>query len=352
MEEPAIEGHKIIELPTVHKAYLVEQTYGTHTVRCGVCARHCEIPDEHFGFCRTRLNLQGQLYTLTYGDLLSCESGPVEMLPFYHLRPGKSMTTVSTASCNLSCPWCENHLQSRAAPRPLQARSVPMSEVCDSALASGDVGVCVSFTEPLMLFEYCLGLFREAGARKLDCAFVTNGYMTSDALHMLSRAGLNAMNVDIKGSDAVYREKCGVEAGALPAWETVKNAIVSGIHVEVAHLAVTGLNDDVGAFTELVGRHLEYAGPDVPLHINAYHPAFEYDAAPTPVDFLERAHAIAKEAGVLFPYVGNVPGHELANTYCPCCGELLLKRDAGELKEDLTNDYRCPHCSYELPIIA
>jgi pyruvate formate lyase activating enzyme len=352
MEEPGIEGHKIIELPTVHKAYLVEQTYGTQTVKCGVCARRCEIPAEERGACRTRLNLQGQLYTLTYGDLLSCESRPVEMKPLYHFRPGRSMTTVSTASCNFSCPWCQNHVQSRAEPRPLQARSVPMSEVCDSALASGDVGVCVSFTEPLMLFEYCLGLFREAGARKLDCAFVTNGYMTSDALHMLSRAGLNAMNVDIKGSDAVYSTRCGVDAGALPAWETVRNAIESGIHVEVVHLVVTGLNDDEDAFRDLVARHLEYAGPGVPLHINAYQPAFEYDAPPTPVEFLERAHAIAKQAGVLFPYVGNMSGHRLANTYCPTCGELLLTRDAGELRQDLTNDYRCPSCGYELPVIA
>ncbi|MHB8894431.1 MAG: radical SAM protein [Candidatus Geothermincolia bacterium] len=351
MDEPVFEGHKIIDLPTVHKAYLVEQTYGTQTVRCGVCAQRCEIDPDARGRCETRLNLEGQLYTLTYGDLLTCESRPVEIKPFYHFRPGKSMMTVSTASCNLDCPWCQNHLHSRTAPRPLQARHVPMREVADAAVAAGDVGICVSFTEPLMLFEYCLGLFREAGARKLDCAFVSNGYMTSDALHMLSRAGLNAMNVDIKGNDAVYREHCGAEAGALPAWETVKNALASGIHVEVVHLVVTGLNDNEESFDEVLARHLEYAGPAVPLHINAYLPAFEYGAPATKVEFLEEAHAKAKEAGVLFPYVGNVPGHRLANTYCPECGELLLVRSDGTLTQDLTNDFNCPSCGYSLPVV-
>ncbi len=336
----------------MHEAYLAEQTYGTRVVRCGVCAQRCEIEPDERGLCSTRLNLDGRLYTLTYGDLLTCESRPVEIKPFYHFRPGTSMMTISSASCNLKCPWCQNHAHSRTAPRPLKARHVPMRDVVDSALASGDSGICVSFTEPLMLFEYCLGLFREAGARKLDCAFVTNGYMTSDALHMLARAGLNAMNVDIKGDDRVYRESCGALPGAGPAWETVRNALASGIHVEVVHLVVGGLNDSEEAFGEIVSRHLEYAGPEVPLHINACHPAFEHDAPPTRVEFLERAHAMAREAGILFAYVGNVPGHRLANTYCPDCGELLLERSAGSIERDLTDGFKCRSCGYPLPVVA
>lgn len=341
----------MIDLPTVHKAYLVEQTYGTQTVRCGVCAQRCEIEKDARGVCETRLNLEGQLYSLTYGDLLSCESRPVEMKPFYHFRPGKSMMTVSTASCNFDCPWCQNHLQSRTPPRPLKARHVPMREVADAAVASGDIGVCVSLTEPLMLFEYCLGLFREAGARKLDCAFVSNGYMTSDALHMLARAGLNAMNVDIKGDDSVYRDLCGAAAGASPAWETVKNALESDIHVEVVHLVVTGVNDDEASFADVVEKHLEFAGSTVPLHINAYEPACDFDAPPTSVEVLESFHAAAKGAGIDFAYVGNVPGHELANTYCPQCGNVLLVRSSGKLEEDLTDGFTCRSCGYALPLI-
>lgn len=352
MEERLVEGREIVDLPTVHKAYLVEQTYGTLTVRCGVCAQHCEIADGARGLCETRLNLGGQLYTLTYGDVLTCESRPVEMKPFYHFHPGTSMLTISTASCNLDCPWCQNHAHSRIAPRPLKARHVPMREVVDAASAAGDAGVCVSFTEPLMLFEYCLGLFREAGARKMASAFVSNGYMTSDALHMLSRAGLSAMNVDIKGSDEVYRKLCGGRMGAAPAWETIANALEMGVHVEVVHLVVTGVNDDESSFAEVIERHLESAGASVPLHINAYSPACDFDAPATSVEFLEKAHAMAKQAGVLFPYVGNVEGHELANTYCPECGKLLLERSGGRLERDLTDSFQCPSCGYPLPVIS
>jgi len=350
-EEPAIDGRKIIELPTVHKAYLVEQTYGTHTVRCGVCRRHCEIDPDQRGACKTRLNLEGQLYTLTYGDLIASESRPVEMKPFFHYHPGKTMFTISTASCNLECPWCQNHAQSSAEPRPLVASHVPMRDVVDQARANGDVGICVSITEPLMLFEYCLGLFREAVSGKISSAFVSNGYMTSDALHMLSRAGLDAINVDIKGSDRVYQDFCDVSEGALPAWETVRNAKEMGMHVEVVHLVVTGLNDNEAAFSEIIERHLEYAGADVPLHINAYFPAHRFEAPPTPVEFLERAHEMAREAGIMFPYVGNVSGHRLANTYCPQCGETMLERWEGRLERDLTDGFKCVSCGYALPVV-
>jgi len=351
MDEPEIEGHKVIELPTVHKAYLVEQTYGTHTVRCGVCRQHCEIDPDARGKCETRLNLEGQLYTLTYGDIIASESRPVEMKPFFHFHPGGSMLTIATASCNLECPWCQNAEQSRAVPRPLAARHVPMREVTDQAKAAGDIGVCVSFTEPLMLFEYCLGLFREAGSSKLASAFVTNGYMTSDALHMLVRAGLDALSVDVKGSDDVYREQCGGTEGALPAWETIANAIEMGVHVEVVHLVVTGVNDNREAFAEIVRNHLEYANENIPLHINAYNPAGGYDAPPTSVEFLEEAHAMAKEAGILFAYVGNVPGHKLANTWCPQCGALLLERSESKLAKDHTDGFKCPSCGYALPVV-
>jgi pyruvate formate lyase activating enzyme len=227
-----------------------------------------------------------------------------------------------------------------------------MRDVVDQARANGDVGVCVSITEPLMLFEYCLGLFREAGSGRMACAFVSNGYMTSDALHMLSRAGLDAINVDIKGSDRVYQDFCGAAEGAVPAWETVRNAAEMGMHVEVVHLVVTGLNDNKKSFADIISRHLEYAGADVPLHINAYFPAHRFEAPATSVEFLQEAHGMAKEAGINFPYVGNVPGHRLANTYCPQCGETMLERWEGRLERDLTDDFKCVSCGYALPVVA
>jgi pyruvate formate lyase activating enzyme len=339
----------ITGLPAVHRAYLCAGE--DDGIRCGLCSRRCLVREEERGFCEARVNVGGELYTLAYGDIIRCESRPVEIKPFYHYHPGKTLLTICGPSCNLRCPWCQNHSISRAVPRPLKARHVTMMEVVRAAEAAGDVGLCASFTEPTMIFEYLLGLFREAGARKMGCALVSNGYMTAEALHMLVRSGMDAINVDIKGSAEVYRDFCEAPQGDLPAWETVRGALEWGVHVEVTYLAVTGVNDSIDSFGEVCAKHLEYAGPGVPLHVTGYSPAFEFSAAPTPAGFLDAARRTALDAGILFPYLGNVPGHPGQNTFCPECGALLIERSGFALVLDHTESGTCPACGYRLPVV-
>ncbi len=346
------ELERLLEMPTVHRAYLTEKRYGETSVRCGVCRQGCLIPEGNRGFCGNRLNIGGKLYTLAYGDVIAAESRPVEIKPFFHFHPGATLFTICGPSCNLRCPWCQNHELSRSLPQPFDTHYAPMKEVVAEAADAGDIGICVSFTEPLMLFEYCLGLFRESKARGMVNAFVSNGYMTYDALHMLSRAGLDAINVDVKGSDAVYRERCGGRDGDAPVWETIANALELGLHVEVVYLVVTGLNDDRGAFQELCRKHLRFAGPEVPLHITAYRPAHEYREPGTRLEFLEWAYGAAGDAGIDYPYLGNVQGHPGQNTWCPDCGHLLLERDGSSLIRDLTIGWQCPSCGTRVPVVA
>ena len=281
-EGTGIEPGKMLDLPTVHKAYLVEKTYGETTVRCGVCRQACEDTGGRERLCETRLNVEGELYTLTYGDVLAAESRPVEMKPFFHYHPGKSMMTICGPSCNLRCPWCQNHELSRAVPRPLKAGMVQMREVVDAAAAAGDIGICVSFTEPLMLFEYCLGLFRESGVA---------GHGERVRLKRLHDIG-RAPHARPRGPQRDQRRYQGLgrripravrwARGRRPRLGNgAQSALEMGVHVEVVHLVVTGLNDDEEEFREVCRKHLEYGGPGVPLHITAYRPAFEYDKPAT-----------------------------------------------------------------------
>lgn len=342
----------MLKLPTVHRAYLTERRRGENTIRCGVCGQACVIAEGGRGSCGTRLNAEGELYTLAYGDLLAAESRPVEIKPFFHFHPGSTMLTICGPSCNLRCPWCRDYELSRSLPNPFEAHYAPMKEVVREAAGGGDAGICVSFTEPLTLFEYCLGLFRESKARGMSNAFVSNGYMTYEALHMLARAGLDAINVEVKGSDALYRERCGARAGDAPAWSTIANALDLGLHVEVVHLVVTGLNDDRGSFEEICVKHLRFAGPEVPIHVTACVPAHEYLEPGTDLEFLEWAYVSAGEAGIRYRYLGNVPGsHPGLNTWCPDCGRMLLERDGLALTRDLTIGWQCPDCGHRLPVI-
>jgi pyruvate formate lyase activating enzyme len=212
------------------------------------------------------------------------------------------------------------------------------------------VGTSLSFNEPTLLFEYALDLFPLAHGKGLANTFVTNGYMTLEALRMLHEAGLDAINIDVKGDAAAVRKYCGADVEVV--WRNVREAKKLGIHVEVVNLVIPGVNDREDQLRELAGRHFREAGKQTPLHFTAYYPAYKFDAPPTPVSTLERAHDIARSEGIEFIYTGNVPGHRYENTYCPGCGGLLIERCGFELAKVKLRDRKCPECGREIPIIG
>jgi pyruvate formate lyase activating enzyme len=47
-------------------------------------------------------------------------------------------------------------------------------------------------------------------------------------------------------------------------------------------------------------------------------------------------------------YIGNVPGHRYDNTYCPSCGNLLIRRIGLDVQLIALRDGYCPECSYKV----
>ncbi|HDM92124.1 MAG TPA: AmmeMemoRadiSam system radical SAM enzyme [Candidatus Korarchaeota archaeon] len=317
-------------------------------VRCLVCERKCTLSPGDFGFCRTRVNIGGRLYTTVYGVLSAIESRPIEIKPFYHFWPGSTSLTFSTWGCNFRCPWCQNWHLSQADP-PKKSGFTPPEAVVDLAVKAGDEGLCVSFNEPLMLFEYSLDAFKLAKWKGLYCTYVSNGYMTESALRSLAEAGLDGLKIDIKGGEEAYRRYAPGADWEVP-WRNASLAKSLGIHVELVYLVIPGVNDDEADLREAARRTVRLVGPDTPLHFTRYFPAYKFHAPPTPVEKLEEACKIAKDEGVLFAYVGNVPGHRLESTYCPECGALLIRRWNWIIVEVKLSEGKCPSCGYEVPI--
>lgn len=335
--------------PTVREALLWEPRAGG-AVACGLCERRCEIRPGRLGWCGARRNHEGRLFTLAYGDLAAVESRPIEIKPFFHYWPGSTALTYATWSCNLACAWCQNHALSRRRPDPQRAQCVPPAELVTLARAWGDRGLCASFTEPTLLFEHCCDTFPLARAQGLYCCFVSNGRMTAEALALLAARGLDALKVDIKGPPEVYGRFCGADDG-VAAWERVRQATQLGLHVEVVNLIVPGVNDDDASLVWLIERHLEAAGPETPLHFTRYFPAHRFTAPPTQLSVLERAYRMARDAGVDFAYLGNVPGHPWEDTRCPACGTLLLQRHGPALlRAAVTPRGTCPRCERPVPL--
>ena len=176
--------------------------------------------------------------------------------------------------------------------------------------------------------------------------FVTNGYMTEAALEHLAEAGLDGMNVDIKGDSAVVRDYC--QADVEVVWRNLRRAQELGIWVEVTTLVVPEVNDDMVILMSIAVRIARELGPYTPWHITRYHPAYRLTAPPTPVQTLEEARAIGREMGLQYVYLGNVPGHFAENTYCPSCGKMLIQRSTMEQAESLVQDGHCPFCGQEI----
>ena len=318
-------------------------------VRCGVCARGCTLREGQRGFCGAREVRGGELVARSYGRISVSEPRPMEIKPFFHYHPGEWALTVSSWGCDLACPWCQNHDLSRGRV-PEGARITDPSELVSDAVYGGLGGLCISFNEPATLFEYSLDLFREGRRAGLFGCWVTNGVITPAALKELAVAGLDGLTISIKGEAATYAGMCALPGGDEAAWATVEAALGMGLHVEVVYLLVTKANDSPAQVDELVERHLDSAGPDVPLHFTRFHPAHKYLEPATPVKTVLGARARAAGAGVRFAYVGNVPGSRWENTYCPSCGRLLMRRGMGRLLEGRLAEGDLCECGTRIPI--
>ncbi len=340
---------KFLDLP-----YVVESPFYTRLrgskVKCTLCHRECIIEDGNVGACGVRFNIDGKLYTITYGLLTAIESRPMEIKPFFHFYPGSTALTISTWGCTFPCAWCQNWYLSKYA-FPDRGEYYTTDRLLAYIDVTGDEGINVSFNEPTLLTEYCLKLFEKARRKCKHLSYNTNGYMSIEAASRLVEAGLNGANIDIKGGKNTYRKWLCADFNKY--WSTVTFLYKNNVHIELTYLVIPGVNDEDYEF--IVERILKDLGPETPLHVTRFHPNHLLTDRPaTPVSKLEEIIDYAKKQGLKYVYIGNVPGHPLEHTYCPNCGKIVIKRYGMYIvKIDLAqrdSSYICPNCGTEIPI--
>ena len=335
----------------VHSAILWDKL-DDGCVRCRVCERRCVISQGTRGFCRTRENRGGELLALTYASVSSLHVAPIEQKPLYHFYPGTTWLSVGSLGCNFRCGGCQNWEIAHADPDDAArlARTIEPPELAAMAAERGCKGLSWTYNEPTLWLEYTIDTGRFARERGLMANYVTNGYITPEALDQVAPL-LDAYRVDIKAFDAdSYKRLANIAdfGKVLAAAERAKKA--HGLHVECVTNVVPGINDgepQLGALADWIATTL---GPDTPWHVTRFVPHRDLSqVAPTPVATLERAHEIGRERGLWYVYIGNVPGHEAANTICHVCGALLIERDGGTVVTNRIWRGMCPFCSAEIP---
>ncbi len=321
-------------------------------VRCTACARYCVIPEGSHGFCFVRKNEGGSLVLLSYGRAAAVQVDPVEKKPLSHFRPGARVYSIGTVGCNWRCRYCQNAAISQE--REIQGRSLPPKRAVDEAIALGCEGVTFTYNEPTIFLEYALDIMREARRRGLFANFVTNGYMTDEAVAAL-RGHLDAVSVDFKGSgEAGFLRKYIAAKDDLPILRTMEGLARAGVHVEITNLIVPTVGDSPEALRTLAREVRDRLGPDTPFHLLRWHPDYLMrDLPPTPIATLERLHALARDAGLRYVYLGNVGGHPLEHTYCPACGAVAVRRlGFSILAWNLDEENRCRGCGHPIPIVG
>ncbi len=326
--------------PFVRESLLQEKT--DNKVRCNVCERRCVLVSDGMGWCRTRENRNGRLMTLIYGAVSSMAVNPIEKKPFYHFYPGSLTLTAGSWSCNFGCPWCQNWDISKVSP-PDTGEYVSPEHFIEITQNAGCQGTSISFNEPTLSLEWSLEVFHLARERSLYNTYVTNGYMTPEALVLLIDAGLDAMNVDVKGDAAAVKKFCkGIDVEKV--WTTCKLARSRGVHIEITTLVIPTVNNSDATLRGIAQRIVTDLGHEVPWHVSGYYAAYRFTAPPTPIRTLERARQIGKDAGLEFVYVGNVPGHDYDNTRCPACNTLLIRRMGFDVLENRVRSGQCSKC--------
>jgi len=339
-------------LPSLYTAEkLKEALYYTklsdNAVQCRLCPRNCVIPPGKRGFCRIRENQKGRLFTLSYGKTVAVHLDPIEKKPLFHFLPGTTAFSVATAGCNLKCKFCQNWEISQKCPEEVDYRFIEPQDLIERARASTSPTIAYTYTEPVIFFEYmldCAKLTRQAGLRNI---MHSNGYVNEAPLRELAKY-LDAANIDLKGFSEEYYARLS-DATLAPVLNTLKVLKEEGVHLEITNLVLPGFNDFPEEIQKMCLWIKENLGADTPLHFSRFFPTYKLLALnPTPVEALERARQIALDSGLKYVYIGNVGGNPAENTYCPQCGNIVIRRAGYMVLGINLTDGRCDFCKEEI----
>jgi len=319
-------------------------------VNCNLCSHRCSrIADSKRGICGVRENRDGKLYSLVYGRVAARSVDTIEKKPLFHFLPGSKSYSIATVGCNFRCDNCQNFDISQLPKERgiIVGQDVSPEEIVSAAKRSNCESIAYTYSEPTIFFEYAYDIAKLASKEGIKNVFVTNGYITPEALQEISPY-LDAANIDLKSfSDDFYRKNCG--ARLEPVLDSIRFYKSLGIWTEITTLIIPSLNDSEEELRKIAEFIKNEVGEETPWHITQFHPTYKLiDLPRTPVTILRKAREIGLEAGLRYVYEGNVPGENGENTYCHNCGKLLIRRFGYSIQENKIKNSACTYCGTKI----
>ena len=326
------------------------------TTRCHLCLWRCRLKHGQRGFCQAHVNREGTLYNLSYGIISAIDIGPIEDKPVRNYRPGTKVMSVGSYGCNFRCGGCHNldiswgvSALDDLARGASTAAYVSPEELVESALRHQVDGIAFTYSEPAVWLEYVLDVAILAKARGLYTVYVSNSFVTDEALELMA-PHIDVLCSDIKSlDDAFYKDICKLATGE-QVLGSIARAQQLGMHVETRTNIIPGRNDDPAMLRSIAKWIYDNLGAASPWHITRFFPAYKLShIPPTPGDVLRQAHSMAQAVGLTNAYVYDDKGCDCAESNLPvatylqgdaesihkvkkcaasCCGEdgILLKK--------------------------
>ncbi len=317
-------------------------------VVCEICPHGCVLEKGDRSICRSKVNINGVLYTLTYGNPCSVNIDPIEKKPLFHFHPKTRAFSIAATGCNFRCLNCQNWEISQVRPEDIRFQEMFPEQVVSHAKQENAASIAYTYSEATTYFEYMIDTARLARKNGIFNLWISNGYINEAPLLELCKV-LDAANVNLKSfDDAIYRKLNG---GRLdPVLNTFKTLHRQGVHFEITTLIVPGYVDDPEMIKGMCRWIRDNLGPDYPLHFLRFFPQYKLDRLPpTPVSTLTEFRRLAMKEGIHYVYIGNVPGHEGNHTYCHNCGRLLIERMGYHIPTYNLRGNRCKFCKTVIP---
>jgi len=288
------------------EALLFEQQ-DHQSVVCHLCEHHCHINNQERGYCGVRENIDGTLYALNYSLCVAASIDPIEKKPLYNYLPNTSTYSFAAEGCNMNCIWCQNYEISQSPKKDKTLRGVEITpkEHIARALFYECPSISYTYTEPTIFLEYALETMKLAKKEELKNIWVSNGFMSSQALSLITPY-LDAVNIDYKGpNDQIYKKyTTGLASIVMRNMTIIKQA---NIHLEVTCLLIPGVNDKEEQITQMMQDIFTNLGENQIVHLSRFFGAYKMkESAPTPKDTMKKALNIAYEVGLKYVYLGNM----------------------------------------------
>jgi pyruvate formate lyase activating enzyme len=270
-------------------------------VKCNLCPHNCIIKDGTLGICNSRKNINGTLYTVNYGKLVSMSLDPIEKKPLNNFYPGSKILSVGTYGCNLKCDYCQNWEISQKITDTHKIKPEKIIEIAKKEKKFNNIGIAYTYNEPSIWYEFVYDTAKLARNYGLLNVMVSNGFIEKKPLKNLIKY-IDAMNIDLKAfNNDFYNNICGCDID-----NVLRNIeyLWDKCHLEITILIVPTLNDDVKEFENLV-KWISKLSIDIPFHITRYFPRYKMNIQFTPIEILEKLKKIALKY-LKNVYIGNI----------------------------------------------